>query len=239
MIKEVTESVVATVEVPTEEIKEKVIQQEVGLVEIRAKEMAISTDAEYEVAADFGRQIKEKAKIITDFFKPMKESAHRAHKAVCDREKTMLNPLWNAEKMLKKSMIAYLQEKEHKRIELEYKLQREAEAERDKILNEAVLLEVDGKTEEAEAVLMDAQLTESVSNQVVVVMDIPKMKGVSSEKDWEIEEIDEEVVPVNFGGVEIRPVDEKVVMRLIRASKGNIQVPGIKYKEIMKMSIRR
>lgn len=58
MGKEVTESVVATIEVPTEAAKEVEIKQEVGLVETRAKEMIISTDEEYEKAAEFGQQIK-------------------------------------------------------------------------------------------------------------------------------------------------------------------------------------
>lgn len=239
MSKEVTESVVATIEVPTEAAKEVEIKQEVGLVETRAKEMIISTDEEYEKAAEFGQQIKTKAKVVTDFFKPMKDSAYQAHKAVCDREKTMLKPLQDAEKTLKKSMTAYLQEKERKRKELETKLQRQAEAERERMLNKAAALEAEGRTEEAEDVLMDAQLTESVATQATVIMDIPRAKGVSSGKDWEIEAIDHEKVPVNFSGVEIRPVDEKAIMRLIRASKGKIQIPGIKYKETIKMSIRR
>lgn len=239
MSKEVTESVVATVEVPVGKEKEEEIQQEASLVEIRAKEMVISTDAEYEQAAEFGRQIKTKAKVVTDFFKPMKDSAYQAHKAVCDREKTMLKPLQEAEKILKKSMSGYFQEKERKRKELEMKLQREAEAERERMLNEAAALEAEGKTEEAEDVLMDAQLTESVATQATVIMDVPRAKGVSSGKDWEIETIDHEKVPVNFSGVEIRPVDEKAIMRLIRASKGSIKIPGIKYKETIKMSIRR
>lgn len=81
MGKEVTESVVATIEVPTEAAKEVEIKQEVGLVETRAKEMIISTDEEYEKAAEFGQQIKAKAKVVTDFFKPMKDSAYQAHKA--------------------------------------------------------------------------------------------------------------------------------------------------------------
>lgn len=239
MGKEVTEEVVATIEVPTEAEKEVEIKQEVGLVEIRAKEMTISTDAEYEQAADLGQKIKEKAKVVTDFFKPMKGSAYQAHRAVCDREKTMLKPLQDAEKKLKKSMGDYIQEKERKRKELEDKLQREAEAERERMLNEAASLEAEGKMEEAEAVLMDAQVTEGVATQAVVIMDTPKAKGVSSSKDWEIEKIDNEKVPVNFAGMEIRPVDEKAVLRLIKASKGSIQIPGIKYKETIKMSIRR
>ena len=47
MSKEVTEVVVANIETPTEAEKEKEIQQEVSLVEIRAKEMVISSDDEY------------------------------------------------------------------------------------------------------------------------------------------------------------------------------------------------
>ncbi len=87
MSKEVTEVVVANIETSTEAVKEKEIQQEVSLVEIRAKEMVISSDDEYKKAAEFGKQIKEKAKTVTDFFKPMKNSAYQAHRAICDREK--------------------------------------------------------------------------------------------------------------------------------------------------------
>lgn len=239
MSKEATESVVATVAVPEGATKEAEIKQEVSQVEIRAKEMIISTDEDYEKAAEFGRQIKEKAKVVTDFFKPMKDSAYQAHKAVCDREKTMLSPLQNAEKTLKKAMADYHQEKERKRLELEEQMRREAEAERERKLNEAAALEEAGKTEEAEAALMDAQVTETVAARATVVMEAPKAKGVSSSKDWEIESIDHDKVPVNFSGVEIRPVDEKAIMRLIRASKGSIQIPGIRYKETLKMSIRR
>lgn len=191
----------------------------------------ISTDEEYEKAAEFGQQIKAKAKVVTDFFKPMKDSAYQAHKAVCDREKTMLKPLQDAEKTLKKSMTAYLQEKERKRKELEAKLQREAEAERERMLNEAATLEAEGKTEEAEAVLMDAQVTESVATKAVVTMDVPKAKGVSSSKDWEIEDIDKEKVPVNFAGVEIRPVDEKQSCVLFGHQKEASRFPELSTKK--------
>ena len=67
----------------------------------------------------------------------------------------------------------------------------------------------------------------------------PKVKGVSSSKDWEITGIDAAKVPVEVAGTIIRPVDEKAIMRLIRASKGTIKIPGITYKVTMKMSARR
>lgn len=239
MSKEVTESVVATVELPSGAVQEEQIQQEVSLVEERAKELVISTNEEYEKAAEMGQQIKVKAKVVTDFFKPMKDTAYQAHKAVCDREKTMLKLLQDAEKLLKKSMTAYFQEKERKRKIMEEKMRLEAEAEKERKLNEAASLEAEGKSDEAEMALMEAQMTENMVATATVVMDTPKVKCVSNSKDWEIETIDHEKVPVNFAGVEIRPVDEKAIMRLIRASNGSIQISGIKYKETIKVSIRR
>ena len=87
--------------------------------------------------------------------------------------------------------------------------------------------------------LLDAQVVESVAASATVVMNTPKTKGVSNARDWELESIDHEKVPIVFSGMVIRPVDEKAVMRLIRASKGTIQIPGIRYRETVKVSIRR
>lgn len=53
----VTEEVVATIEMPVEAEKEKEIKQEVSSVELTAKEMVISSDADYERAAEFGDYI--------------------------------------------------------------------------------------------------------------------------------------------------------------------------------------
>lgn len=235
----VTEAVVAKIETPTELVKEEEIQQNVSMVEVRAKAMTITSNEDYEKAAEFGQQIKAQAKVVTDFFKPMKDNAYKAHKAVCDREKTMLKPLQEAEKILKKSIAAYQKEQEQKKRELEEKMRLVAEAEKEKKLNEAAALEEEGNQEAAETALMEAQMVETVAASAAVVMDTPKAKGVSSSKDWEIESIDHQKVPVMFSGMEIRPVDEKAVMRLIRASKGSIRIPGITYKETIKVSIRR
>jgi len=239
MGQEMKEAIVATVEVPTEFRKEAVIQEEVSVVELRAREITIASDDDYEKAAEFGQQIKGQAKVVTDFFKPMKDHAYQAHKAVCDREKTMLKPLQEAEKILKANMASYYQEQERKRLQLEAQMRREAEAEKNRKLSEAIALEEEGKLEEAEAAILDAQITESIAVKAVVIMDTPKPKGVSHTKEWEIESIDPELVPVMLAGVEIRPIDEKAIMRLIRASKGSIQISGIRYKETFKIGIRR
>lgn len=87
MSKEVTEAVVAKIETPAELVREEELQQSNSLVERRAKELKILTNEDYEKAAEFGQKIKIQAKVVTDFFKPMKDSAYKAHKAVATERK--------------------------------------------------------------------------------------------------------------------------------------------------------
>ena len=51
--------------------------------------------------------------------------------------------------------------------------------------------------------------------------------------------IDSAKVPIYFSGAEIRPVDEKAIMKLIKESKGTIQIPGVKYEETASISVSR
>ena len=184
-------------------------------------------------------EIAEDGKISPDEEDDFTAVSKELDKAVCDREKAMLKPLQEAERILKGSIAAYQKEQERKKRELEERMRLEAEAERDKKLSEAAAAEEAGNLAEAEMALAEAQMVETVAASTTVVMNTPKTKGIGTAKDWEIESIDREKVPVVFSGVEIRPVDEKAIMRLIRATKGSIQIPGIKYKETVKVSIRR
>ena len=236
------EMVVATipnlVEMPTE--NEQQLGQQVTDIEVRAEVFAVKTDEDYAAAAEFGKMLKQKAKQVTDFFKPMKDQAHQAHKAICDREKAMLTPLRNAEKIIKKSMGDYSMEQERKIREAEKAARKAAEAERERKLEEAAALEKAGDQEKAAEAMTEAEIMDDAATLVAVAAPAkPKVSGVSTTKDWEIENIDSSSVPVEIAGVEIRPVDKAAVMRLIRATKGKIQIPGITYKEVAKMSFRR
>lgn len=176
---------------------------------------------------------------MTSFFKPMKDSAHQAHKAICDREKTMLKPLKNAEAVVKKAMSDYFTEQERKRQEVEAAARRAAEAERERKLQEAAELESAGDKDGAESAMSEALVMDDAASYTVASPTKPKVSGVSTAKDWEITGIDQKMVPMALAGVELRPVDTAAVMRLIRASKGTIEIPGVTYKQVAKMSFRR
>lgn len=239
---EVPETVVAVLPKPKEgEItpKEAELVSEVTDIELRAEAVVIKSDQDFEVAGEFGVLLKQKAGEVTDFFKPLKDAAYKAHKAVCDREKEMLTPLKNAEKVLKKTMGDYTLEKERQRRELEEAMRLAAEEESRRKLEEAARLEKEGRGDDAEAALADAEIMEGAGRMSSIPSTVPKAKGVSTRKDWEIVSVDDKAVPLSINGAMLRPVDQAAVMRLIWATKGTISIPGIMYKEVAKMSFSR
>lgn len=213
--------------------------KEVTAVEAQAGQITIVSQSDYNSAAEFGRLIKQKSSQIIDFFAPMKKAAHEAHQNICAREKEMLAPLISAEKTVKQVMGDYVMEQERRRREEEERLKRLAEAETDKKLKEAMELEACGKKEEAEAALVEADIVDSASRNVYVEAQKIKADGTSSSIDWEITAVDGNMVPVDFAGMCIRPVDTKAILKLIRASKGQIKIPGIQYKSVAKLSFRK
>lgn len=232
------ETKVAVIPAPGPE-QENALTQEVTGIERQAEAFIVETDADYKLACEFGRALKQKTAEVKAFFKPMKDSAHQAHKAVCDRETAMLKPLTNAERIIKQSCGVFLQEKERKRREAEEAARRAIEAERERALKEATEAEAAGDTDTAEERFNDAVIMDSATAYAMSSPEKPKIAGTSVSKDWEIKSIDQSAVPVEFGGMVIRPVDEAALKRLIRASRGTIKIPGVVYQEKVNIGFRR
>lgn len=228
----------ATIEVATSD-KEKELSIAIADLTGEVKKLVITNEYDYRRAAEFGRAIKQEVAAVKDFFKPLKDAAHKAHAAICEKEKNSLKPLERAEKLIKSSMSNYLEEQDRVRKEAEERARREAEAAMERKLNEAVALSEQGKVNEANAVLEEAEIMNSVASSLTYGDDKPKADGVSTKVDYEIVNIDTSKVPVEVAGVEIRPVDTAAVMRLIRASKGKIKIEGIDYKEKIQMILHK
>ena len=238
-MEEKNENVVAVVETTPKAEGEAELSKSVTEIEFQAESIVISTEEDYQRAGEFGRLLKKKSAEVTAFFAPMKKAAHDAHKQVCDREKEMLTPLVNAEKVIKKTMGAWAMEQERKKKEEEERLRRLAKEEADRLLEQAIVAEASGNVEVAKMAMANAAVVESAGRSIVVDAPQPKAEGVSMSTDWEIVKIDSSLVPVDISGIELRPVDEAAVKRLIRMSKGTVKIPGIEYKAVAKMSFRK
>lgn len=200
-------------------------------LEAAANNLVIDSDERYNQAAAFLQRIKTQQKSVTDFFEPLRKTTKAAYDSVLARRKDMTTPLDKAEKVIKGKMGEYQRKAEQARREQEEKLRRAAEAEREKAFAAAVAAEASGDALGAEMAMMEAEVMDDAAAVATVHLAAPKAKGISTRKGWEITGIDPDKVPVVFSGMVIRPVDEKAVMALIKASKGQIQIPGITYKE--------
>lgn len=219
--------------------QEQVLSRAVSEIEFQAGAIIIDNEQDYQNAASFGRMLKQKSSDVKEFWKPMKDAAHRAHTEICNREKAMLQPLVNAEKILKETMGAYVAEQERKRREAEEAARKAAREEADRKLQEAIELEDKGDKVTAAAVIEEAEIMDEAAATVAVAAEKPKASGVATKKDWKITSVDSSKVPTSVAGVEIRPVDMAAVMRLIRMSKGKIHIDGIEYEETVQMSFRK
>lgn len=243
MDKEITVAIIEptdpkqTAAVKTESEKQLILS--VSDLATAIEQTVITTETEYAEAAQLGCDVKRRAAEVKEFFKPIKDAAHKAHKEVCDREKEVLAPLERAEKALKARMGAYAEQQERARRELEEQARQAARAEAERMLNEACELEANGLAYEADMALEEAQFAADTAQTMTLASVKPTAKGTYVKRDWMITGIDATKVPISLNGVEIRPVDKAAVMRLIRASKGTITIPGITYETTSNISFRK
>lgn len=219
--------------------EESRLGKQVSMIEQQAVDVVVNSDDGFAYADELTKQVKQMQGQVTDYWEPMRKSTYDAYKSVTDHKKEMLDPLTSAEKILKKKMGAYTMQKEKERREREEALRRQAEEEMNRKLAEAAAAESEGDAIGAEMAMAEAEVMENVATTATIKSEAPSMKGVSITKTWRITKVDSTLVPTHIQGVEIRPVDEKAVLRLIKATKGAIQIPGIAYEEDVTVSIRK
>lgn len=217
---------------------EEKLGKEVSAIELQAESVVIATDEDYSQAGEATSNVKRMQKKVEGYWEPMRLSTKKAYDEVLTHKKEMLDPLKKAEQILKGKMSNYLLEKERKRKEQEEAMRKLAEAESDKKLQEAIDASNAGDDAAAEFAMAEAEVYDTAATTSVITKQEPKAKGVSTSKTWKITSIDSKQVPIEFSGMELRPVNESLVMNLIKASKGKIVIPGIKYEEAVTISVR-
>lgn len=92
-------------------------QEEVSLVVREAKALTIASDDDLTRGREFVLSIKELRKRIQDHHAPMIEAAHRAHKIALAKQKELVDPLDQAERLVRGHCEQYLTEKKRREME--------------------------------------------------------------------------------------------------------------------------
>lgn len=213
-----------------------VIEQEKKSILDQIQEITINNEEDNIKAGNFLKQIKPVIKNIKEYWKPLKESAKKAHSDLCSKEKEMLTPLEEAETQIKAKMSVYITEQQEKARKEQEALRKAQEEEALRQLAEAEKLKAEGKE-------MEAQIQEEMAYAIdevksVVEPTIQKQEGISYMTDYSIVITDANKVPTYINGIEIRPIDVQAIKKLAKASKGQIQIDGIQILEKKIMKVR-
>lgn len=140
---------------------EERIKQDSLSIYNECQNLQIATQEDYDKAAAKIITVRRFKVRIMDYFRPMKEAAHKAHKAVLEKEKAAIEPLINAENILKEAMQAYIrninEERKRKQRELEQRAALDAAQQKEKLLQKAERLEATGKTLQADILRTEAE----------------------------------------------------------------------------------
>jgi hypothetical protein len=173
-------------------------------------------------------------KSIADFFKPMKDAAHRAHKEVCNRENETLKPLEDAALALGQRIASFEHqareaariEQDRLRVEQQRIAEEEARQEAERLaIEDAIELEAAGDIAAAEAVL--ANPTPVVPRYVappVVPTNITRVAGAAARTTWKARVVNPNLVPREY-----LIVDESALNKIAGVMKERAKVPGVEF----------
>lgn len=187
----------------------------------------IASHTQYAGVADYLKTIKAFQRRVTDFFKPHKDRALAAHRALCDDERKALEPALADELTCKRLLLAWDTEQERIRQEEERRRQDEARRqEEERRIAAAAELEQEAQAT-GDGSLLD-QAMELIDSPIMtptvapVEKATPKIQGVSYRENWTFRVTDPTKVPREY-----LAVDLVKIRGVVRAMKGATKIPGV------------
>ena len=205
------------------------IEKETRDIVAQAKSIVITNQAQYESANVFLRADKMLQKSIKATFDPIVDSAYRTYKEAGNKRKEFLEPVQDAEKVVKDIMIAYDDKMEAKRREeqrkIDLKAEIEAEKKRKDLEKRAEEWAAKGKTAKAEELQEQAEEVEVVAP--VVAAKVEKIVGLSYQTNWKFKITDIDKIPREY----MIP-DEVALKKMAGVMKDIRKIAGVEFYSV-------
>jgi len=188
------------------------VEQKVSQFLSEAKAVEIVDDDIYQYAAELLDQEKAIYKFVEKTYEKTRSALNEAKNELMKLIHSHTDPLDEAERILKNKRAVWKRDQEEirrkERIRIEAELRKQEEERR---LKEAI------ETND------ESILEEPIIIAPVQVQEIPKEKGHSFRDDWKCKVVDPAQVPLTYW-----VIDEKKIEKVVKATKGTIQIPGVK-----------
>jgi hypothetical protein len=217
-----------TTDVSTELETQQLSRQTAFWIDL-AEHTAIHDQPSVEMAAGHLQAIAELKREADKTFDPIISKAHAAHKEALSQKKRIVQPLDEAEVIIKKKLGAWTQEQQRIRFEEERRLREEAERqaaeEREKELEAAEAL---GATADEVQALAEAPL---VRKPILVAAPL-KPTGISTREIWKAEVTDVvaliQYVAAHPEYADLLAPNMPAINALARSRRSMLRIPGVK-----------
>lgn len=192
----------------------------------KARVLTITDEATFLAANEFLAADKQMQKLVHAAFDPTVDATRDAHNMALNQRQHYLNPLLEAERIVKPKLGAWLTEKDRLRREAQAKAQREAaEAERQRLakLQAAIDAVNAGKTEEAEKHFEEAV---EIEPPKPAIPEPVKAEGTHLRKEFKWRVVDLAAVPREF-----LALDRAKIEAVFRIQREKTTIPGIEIYE--------
>lgn len=216
------------------------LEDQVQMIKSTAEAIVISNEEELQNATDFMKNIKEKQKVVKDFYEPMIKATKESYdKTKAERDK-LLKPLKEIETEIRELMNEYnnkvlqLKRAEEERIRKEKEEQERKMQELQKNIEEGNTENIQDKVEE---IMNSTTLPEKT-------VEIPKVQGMATRTTYKVEITDIEKIPTTLNNVpliELSKIGKEYLLKEYKIQKAlgkEFKVPGIEIKEEVTTVIR-
>ena len=216
------------------------LEDQVQMIKSTAEAIVISNEEELQNATDFMKNIKEKQKVVKDFYEPMIKATKESYdKTKAERDK-LLKPLKEIETDIRELMNEYnnkilqLKRAEEERIRKEKEEQERKMQELQKNIEEGNTENIQNKVEE---IMNSTTLPEKT-------IEIPKVQGMATRTTYKVEITAIEKIPTTLNNVplvELSKIGKEYLLKEYKIQKAlgkEFKVPGIEIREEITTVIR-
>lgn len=216
------------------------LEEQVQMIKSTSECIVISNEEELQNATDFMKEIKEKEKVVKDFYEPMVKATKESYDKIKMERDKLLKPLKETETDIRELMNQYnnkmlqLKKAEEERIRKEKEKQERELKELQKDIEEG---NTENIQEKMEKVMNDTTLPEKT-------VEIPKVQGMATRTTYKIEITDIEKMPTTLNNVplvELSKIGKEYLLKEYKIQKAlgkEFRVSGIEIKEEVTTVIR-
>jgi hypothetical protein len=209
------------------------IESEIAPALAAARGLAVLDPASYALAGQELVRLATAERRIADWFRPLRDAAHKAWKVLCDREREVLTPLTQEIARLKRERVTWKAADDQRRRDEERRLA-DAEKRRAEEAAAAKAKQLEDRGQVAQAAQVLERAIAAPPPAVVLPDSTPKVAGISARKVWRFRVVDEALVPREF-----LKVDDVKVGQYVRAMKSTGAIAGIEIYSEDDESVRR